>query len=160
MALDASDIADIIVSFNRIDSEIAENTLDYMLAWPALYGMDEVLLPAALQIAASTVNHELSAVMRLTQLVITHLQTRLAKQLEPPADWHREKATQCSCKDCSELNLFLISTDQPQWRFKAAEWRRNHVQHFIDRSKSDVDYAVDKNNRPYTLVCTKNQASY
>ena len=117
-------------------------------------------MPAALQIAESTASDELSAVVRLRQVVITHLQTRLAEQLEPPADWSRDKANKCSCKDCRELNQFLISADQVQWRFKAAEPRRNHVQHAIDMNKSDVDYVTEKKSRPYTLVCTKNQAGY
>ena len=160
MALTASDIADIVVSFSMIDTDIAEKTLDYMFAWPTMYGVDKVLLPAALQIAASTANDELSAVVRLRQVVITHLQTRLAEQLEPPADWSRDNANKCSCKDCKELNQFLINADQAQWRFKAAEPRRNHVQHAIDMNKCDVDYVTEKKNRPYSLICTKNQASY
>ena len=160
LALTASDVADIVVSFSMIDTDIAEKTLDYMFAWPIMYGMDTVLLPAALQIAASTVSDELSAVVRLRQVVIIHLQTRLAEQLEPPANWSRDIANTCSCKDCRELNQFLINADQAQWRFKAAESRRNHVQHVIDMNKSDVDFVTEKKSRPYSLVCTKNQASY
>lgn len=160
MLLSASDIADMVVSFSMIDTDLAEKTLDYMLTWPTIYGVDKVLLPAALQIAASTTSDELPAVVRLHQIVIKHLQTRLAEQLEPPADWSRDNAIKCSCKDCSELSQFLISSDQAQWRFKAAEARRKHVQHTIDMNKCDVDYVTEKLNRPYSLVCTKNQASY
>ena len=160
LALTASDVADIVVSFSMINSDIAEKTLDYIIAWPTMYGVDKVLLPAAIQIVASTAIDEFSAVERLRQLVITHLQTRLAEQLEPPADWNRDNTNKCSCKDCSELNQFLISADQAQWRFKAAEPRRKHVQHAIDMNKIDVDYVTEKKNRPYSLICTKNQASY
>ncbi len=143
-----------------IDADLAENTLDYMLAWPNIYGMDDVLLPAALQIPTSTAGDELPTVVRLRQVVITHLQTRLAEQLEPPSDWSRDNTNQCSCKDCGELSRFLINPDQQQWHFKAAESRRKHVQHAINRNQSDVNYVTEKQSRPYSLVCTKNQASY
>ncbi len=160
MVLTASDVANMIVSFSIIDADLAANTLDYMLAWPNIYGVDDVLLPAALQIATSTAGDELPTVVRLRQVVITHLQTRLAEQLEPPSDWSRNNTNQCSCKDCGELSQFLINPDQQQWHFKAGESRRKHVQHAINRNKSDVDYVTEKQSRPYSLVCTKNQASY
>jgi len=160
MALSASDIADLLGCFSLIDTHLAEKTLDYMLAWSTLYDRDEVLLPAALQLVASTRSDQLSAVERLCQYVIGHLQTRLAEPLEPPANWSRDKTTQCSCKDCAELNKFLMSSDLAKWRFKAAEARRSHVQHMINMDKSDVECVTEKSNRPYSLICSKNQASY
>lgn len=160
MAFCANDVADMIVSFSMINVGIAETTLNYMLAWPVVYGMDEVLLPAALQIVKSAANNELSVVARLRQIVVTHLRTRLAEQLEPPIDWKRDDAIDCSCKDCRELKLFLNNSEQKQWRFKAAETRRNHIQNAISRGKSDIDYVTEKQSRPYSMVCTKNMASY
>jgi predicted 2-oxoglutarate/Fe(II)-dependent dioxygenase YbiX len=59
MALTASDVADILISFCMIDSDLAEQTLDYMLAWPDMYGMDEILLPTALDIAGLRTSNEL-----------------------------------------------------------------------------------------------------
>jgi hypothetical protein len=160
MALDANDIADMLVSFSMIDNDIAENILNYIFAWPDIYEIDNVLLPVALQMAESTANHQSSPMVCIRQTVITHLQTRLTEPLEPPADWKRENTMNCSCRDCSELKRFLSHPEQAQWRFTAAEARRSHLQHAISRSKSDVDCATDKKGRPYTLVCTKNQASY
>ncbi|MCF6251321.1 MAG: 2OG-Fe(II) oxygenase [Methylococcaceae bacterium] len=160
MALTAGDVADILVSFCLIDSDLAEQTLDYMLAWPTIYGMDEILLPTALDIVGLTTSNELSTVMRLHQLVITHLQTRLAEPLEPPADWSRDNTIKCSCNDCRGLRQFLINAEKAQWRLKAVESRRSHVQHSIDMNKCDIDYVTEKKSRPYSLICTKNQASY
>ena len=37
---------------------------------------------------------------------------------------------------------------------------RRHVEETIRRDGCDVDCATDKRGRPYSLVCTKNQASY
>ncbi len=158
--LSISDIADMMAGFSMIDTAIAEQTLEYMLAWPALYEMDKVLLPAALQLATSTVSDESPAITRLRERVISHLQARLAKQLEPPVDWSREHTLKCSCKDCHELSQFLKNPDQKQWLFKAAEARRKHLQNTINTNKCDVAYVTEKKSRPYSLLCTKNQASY
>jgi hypothetical protein len=46
------------------------------------------------------------------------------------------------------------------WAFKAVEADRYHVEQTIQRAHCDVDVTTDRRGRPYTLVCTKNQASY
>jgi hypothetical protein len=37
---------------------------------------------------------------------------------------------------------------------------RRHVEESIRRSGCDLDLVTDRRGRPYSLVCTKNQASY
>jgi len=44
--------------------------------------------------------------------------------------------------------------------FKAAEADRHHVEDTIKEAHCDVDVTTDRRGRPYSLVCTKNQASY
>ena len=46
------------------------------------------------------------------------------------------------------------------WIFKAAESDRRHVEETIRQAGSDVETTTDRRGRPYSLVCTKNQASY
>lgn len=158
--LTASIVADMLVSFSLIDTGLAEKALDYMLAWPTMYDIDNVLLPACLKIQKITTDNELSALVRLWDIIIAHLQKRLAENLKPPADWQRDSLIKCSCKDCAELSQFLNSPGQKQWAFKAAEARRGHVQHSIHGHQCDLDFMTEKKSRPYSLVCTKNQASY
>jgi hypothetical protein len=43
---------------------------------------------------------------------------------------------------------------------KAAEADRRHVEDTVKRAGCDADMATDRRGRPYSLVCTKNQASY
>ena len=43
---------------------------------------------------------------------------------------------------------------------KANEAGRNHVEETIKRAHCALDTATDRRGRPYSLVCTKNQASY
>jgi hypothetical protein len=91
---------------------------------------------------------------------LQHLEQRIAEPLAPPADWQRPATVRCTCTDCRNLNRFLASPTESTWRLKAAEQSRSHVAHSIQRSQCDLDCTTDKRGRPYTLVCTKNQASY
>ena len=43
---------------------------------------------------------------------------------------------------------------------KAVEAERSHVEETIRRAGCDLDVTTDRRGRPYSLVCTKNQASY
>ncbi len=160
LSISVSDIADILMAFSIIDTDIAEKTLDYMLAWPAPYEMGKILLPTALQLTTSKASRDMPALQHLQQLVIAHLQTKLVKLLERPTNWSREHQIKCTCNDCHQFSLFLKNPDEKQWLFKAAEVRRNHLQNTINMNKCDIDYVTDKLHRPYSLVCTKNQASY
>ena len=40
------------------------------------------------------------------------------------------------------------------------EDRRRHLEHVIRTSKCDLDLKTETAGSPYTLVCTKNKASY
>ena len=58
------------------------------------------------------------------------------------------------------LARFLDDPTQKTWTLKAVEARRGHVEDVIRQAGSDLNVATDRKGRPYTLVCTKNQASY
>jgi hypothetical protein len=151
---------DVLLSFGVIDAELAETALDYMLAWPDCYAMDKVLLPAALRLAETAPNRNLPVVARLRGKVAAHLLARLAEVLQAPGDWRRNSQLKCNCQDCAELSRFLDNPSQAQWPFKAAEARRKHVEASIRTNRCDVDCKTECKSRPYSLVCTKNQASY
>jgi hypothetical protein len=99
-------------------------------------------------------------VQRLRMAALEHLRARIAEPLEPPRDWARESAIACSCAHCRELSDFLADPERQRWTFKAPEAGRRHVEESIRRSGCDLDLATDRRGRPYSLVCTKNQASY
>ncbi len=88
------------------------------------------------------------------------LEARIALPLEPPADWARPVAIGCKCAHCRALSGFLASPEEPVWHFKANEAERRHVTAAIQGARCDLDLATNKRGRPYTLVCTKNQASF
>jgi predicted 2-oxoglutarate/Fe(II)-dependent dioxygenase YbiX len=160
LSADDALVTDVLVAFSSIDASLADTALDYILAWPDTYQADAVLVPAALTLTATESSRNLPVAIRLRETVLAHLQKRVAEDLSPPADQRRDSQLKCRCQDCTELGAFLDNPTQARWQFKAAENRRAHVEQTIKTARSDVDCRTEKLNRPYTLVCTKNQASY
>lgn len=67
---------------------------------------------------------------------------------------------ECTCRDCRALGAFLIAPDQKQWRLKAVQDRRTHVEQSVGRVACDLDLTTERRGSPHTLVATKNQASH
>jgi hypothetical protein len=133
---------------------------DHMLAWPKSYDLDMVLIPAVVDLVGTRSAKSLPAVERLRAAALVHLRTRIAEPLEAPKDWRRNSQLPCSCPDCRDLARFLDDPAQKTWTLKAVEAQRGHVEAMIRQAGSDLDTVTDRKGRPYTLVCTKNQASY
>jgi len=153
-------LAELITVLGVIAADLADQAVARFLALPSLYDMDLLLVPAAVLLKSSVKDPEPSAVKVLREAALAHLEARIALPLEPPADWVRPAAIACKCGHCRALIRFLAAPDQPVWQFKANEPDRQHVTHSIQRAQSDLDLATDKRGRPYTLICTKNQASF
>ena len=150
----------LMTALGRLDGALAEQAAGHMLAWPKTYGLDAVLVPAVLKLTGQAETRDLPAVQRLRAVCLEHLSTRIAKPLEPPRDWKRASLIACSCPNCKELSRFLADPKRESWAFKAAEADRGHVAGSVQQAKSDLDLTTERRGRPYTLVCTKNQASY
>ena len=153
-------VANILTGFSAINTELADNALAYFLAWPAVYGVDKVLVPAALFLTQSERYRNLPVITHLRTAVIKHINVRVMMVLEPPADWQRDSQIKCSCQDCTALKSFLDDPTQPKWYLKAVEARRKHVEQIIKQYPNDVNCATQRIGSPHTLICTKNQASY
>lgn len=153
-------VADLLTALGMIDEALAGRATEHLLAWPVTYDPDGVLVPAAVQLVGSAATRDLPAAERLRAACVAHLRTRIAEPLEPPQDWRRASALACSCPQCRELGNFLADPTRETWVFKAAEPQRSHVEATIRRAGSDLDVATDRRGRPYSLVATKNQASY
>jgi hypothetical protein len=153
-----------LVGLERIDAALADQAIGHFLASPAIYPMDDILLPAMLALDAlsnrAPAGAEPASIVRLRQAVLDHLDQRIAEPLAPPADWRRPAEVSCPCTRCAELNRFLASATEPVWHFKAAERDRRHVEYSVRQAQCDLDLTTDQRGRPYTLVCKKNQASY
>jgi hypothetical protein len=152
-------VVDLLETLCRIDPQLAEDAAGYMLTWSQTYNLDTVLIPAMRNLVQSIIARE-PAVQRLHDTCLAHLRTRIAEPLAPPHDWSRASMLSCQCRHCAELSRFLANPERETWAFKAVEADRYHVEQAIQRAHCDLDFTTDRRGRPYTLVCTKNQASY
>ncbi len=159
-AVVAGVVADLVLGFGAIDPVLAERAIDHVLAWPKVYGMDAVLVPAARCLCQRQLVRGTAALARLRTACLAHLRRRMAEKLAGPTDWRRDSKIPCRCPRCADLARFLANPDASTWVLKAAEAERAHVQHSIRQAGSDVDTTTDRSGRPYRLVCTKNQASH
>jgi hypothetical protein len=153
-------LVDLLTALGQIDVPLADRAADCILAWPQTYEPDAVLVPAVLGLTGPAAHQAVAAMQRLRTAALEHLHARIAEPLEPPRDWARASAIACPCAHCRELSRFLADPDRQRWTFKAPESGRSHVEESIRRSGCDLDLATDRRGRPYSLVCTKNQASY
>jgi predicted 2-oxoglutarate/Fe(II)-dependent dioxygenase YbiX len=153
-------LVDLFTALGHIDAALAERAADHILAWPETYDLDSLLVPALRRLTGSGMNHSAAAVRRLRGACLAHLRARVAEPLEAPRDWTRASRLNCQCRRCGELSLFLADPQRKTWMFKAAEADRLHVENTIKQARCDLDVTTDRRGRPYSLVCTKNQASY
>jgi hypothetical protein len=153
-------VVDLFTAIGSIEPVLAERAADHILAWPRTYGVDAVLIPAVRELIGAAATKNTAAVQRLRAACVDHLRGRSAEPLEAPRDWSRASALACRCADCSELSRFLADPARKMWIFRAAEGARSHVEGTIRNARCDVDASTDRRGRPYSLVCTKNQASY
>jgi hypothetical protein len=158
--IEPSLLHDVIGATSRIDPNLAARAFEQVLAWPKIYPPDRVLVPAALLFAKEATAGAWPAVERLRAACLDHLRRRIALPLEPPRDWVRPNTLECACAECRALGAFLADPAQRQWRLKAAELRRRHVEHSVKSAACDVHLATERRGSPHSLIATKNQASY
>jgi hypothetical protein len=159
-ALTPSFLRDLLTGLDAIDSTLADRAAEHVLAWPATYGPDSIILPALRELATDGPLPATPAATRLRAAALAHLRARVAEPLAPPADWRRPSRLPCRCTHCTALARYLDDPERPGWILKANEADRRHVADTIRKAASDVDTRTDQRGRPYSLVCVKNQASY
>lgn len=153
-------VVDLLTATSRVDEGLAARAIEHLLAWPKTYKPDDVLVPAARAFAKLAESTAWPAVGRLREASLDHLRKRIALPLEAPRDWTRANPLTCKCSDCRELGAFLTAPDQQQWRLKAVQGRRSHVEENVRSTTCDLDLTTERRGSPHTLVATKNQASY
>lgn len=153
-------VVDLLTATSRIDAGLAAHALEHLLAWPKIYKPDDVLVPAALAFAKLAESRTWPAAGRLREAALDHLRRRIALPLEAPRDWARTNPLKCTCADCRTLGTFLVASDQPQWRLKAVQDRRTHVEQSVRNAACDLDVTTERHGSPHTLIATKNQASF
>ncbi|HEY1932837.1 MAG TPA: 2OG-Fe(II) oxygenase [Acetobacteraceae bacterium] len=156
--VDASLVADLLSALSAIDPELAGRAVAHVLARPKPYDADGILVPAALSLAAAGTGG--LAAERLRAACLAHLRVRIGEPLAAPPDWQRQSTLKCPCPRCRELAVFLADPEARTWVLRAAQDHRGHIEATIASDRCDVDTKTETRGRPYSLVCTKNQASY
>ena len=152
-------VVDVLSALDRIDSALSAAAIDTVLAWPKVYGLDSVIVPASL-VLCRTGRPPTAAVARLNAAARDHLRARIALALAPPDTWKRASLVGCVCAHCGALRGFLADPIQSIWLFKAVQHDRSHVESEIRRGNCDLDVTTLRKGSPHVLVCAKNQASY
>lgn len=136
--------------------------LDRVLRGELGCSLHEVLIPDLKAIAGWLPEAPAArpAYARLREHCLAQLRAATAKPVEPPADWRRDAKLKCNCEDCQALARFLADPTAPTARFPLAEARRRHLHSQIEHHRLDCTHETERKGRPYTLVCTKTNASY
>jgi hypothetical protein len=158
--IDANFVADLLLGLGQIDPQLADQALTEILGNDRTYDLDAVLVPAARDKLCAPDTAKLPTVVRLRAACLAHLRARIALPLAPPPDWQRSSIVGCRCQHCSDLSRFLADPRQQTWTLRAAAHDRSHVESTILNAKCDLDKKTEQRGRPYSLICTKNQASY
>lgn len=157
----AEEIADMLAALRRIDEDIDARAAGRLLTEQRTYGFDEILIPALCLLAErGELSGPDSALERLRAACLKHLRARAAESIAPPSDWCRTSTLGCKCGDCAEFSRFLADPARKEFVLRAAEATRSHLEQTIHAAKADIDVKTLRQGRPYSLICTKNQASY
>ena len=107
------------------------------------------------------------------EVLLSYIKDYVGLKPSPPKDWSRQKTKDTCygslshstfsrnngiCDDCSALNDFLAAPDRSEWRLKAAEPRRKHIDRHL--YGLDVKTSLDKSEKPFTLIVSKTDDSY
>ena len=88
------------------------------------------------------------------------LLARSSKPPKEPQDWTVSADVSCNCKHCRELKVFCRDPVAQIQRFPLRKELRAHLHHQIDAHQLDMSHVTERRGRPFTLVCTKNRASF
>jgi hypothetical protein len=144
-------------------NKLLSRLVDHALASPQKYPLTETHIAALTALGPWIKKHVKKPSPPLSlwlEACSEQLEALTAQEPKPPADFRRDAPVVCNCADCDELRRFLQDPQQEVHHFKASQNRRGHLEDQIRGGRCDLDLETDQRGRPYTLVCTKNQASH
>ncbi|MXX07497.1 MAG: 2OG-Fe(II) oxygenase [Gammaproteobacteria bacterium] len=101
-----------------------------------------------------------AAYRSLWRTAVDALLKRSARHPEAPQDWVIPANLGCDCKHCRQLAAFCADPDARVGRFPLRKDLRQHLHGQIDGHRLDMSHVTERRGSPFTLVCTKNRASY
>ena len=85
---------------------------------------------------------------------------RSATLQKEPRHWKIAADIDCKCDLCADLRAFCKDPAAQVARFPVRTDLRAHLHRIIEYNRLDIDHETERRGSPYTLVCTKNRASY
>jgi hypothetical protein len=143
--------------------DLLSRVVAHALSMPTTYPLTQAHLPALVSLQPWLKKNVEKPCPALKQWVAScreQLETLTAQLTAEPTDFRRPAEVKCKCADCAELNRFLNDPGESEHRFSVKQERRSHLEKRIREHKCDLDLETDRKRSPYTLVCTKNKASY
>jgi hypothetical protein len=143
--------------------DVLSRFVDHALALPKRYPLRTAHLAALAALRPWLKKHVKQPIAALTHWLAScreQLEALTAQVPQEPTDFRRSAAIGCKCAECAELSRFLKDPKESVHRFSAREERRKHLEHRIREHRCDLDLKTERRGSPYTLVCTKNTASY
>jgi hypothetical protein len=143
--------------------ELLSRVVAHTLARADKYPLRTVQMPALTKLQPWLAKHVKKPCPALSQWLAScreQLESLTAQAPQAPADFRRPATISCNCADCAELKRFLDDPQEKVHRFPVRQNRRLHLEQKINEHHCDVDCTTDESRSPYTLVCTKNTASY
>jgi hypothetical protein len=143
--------------------ELLSRLVAHTLARPEEYPLTEAHVSALTTLEpwlAKNVEKPCPALSHWLASCCEQLEALTAREPQAPADYRRDAAIRCPCGACAALRRFLEDPHERVYRHRAAQDQRTHLEHVIRQHHCDLDLQTEESGRPYTLVCTKNTASY
>jgi hypothetical protein len=136
----------------------AESVLAGFLEMPTVSGSDPIAVQAPAIIALAELDPRcirtpsVAAWRSRIQDAVSALAIRPPR---PPADHARPGLSGPDCEACRHLDAFLRDPRRAEAAFPLAEAKRRHLEEVIGVWECDVRTRVQRQGRPYSLVCTK-----
>ena len=101
-----------------------------------------------------------AAYLALWRHAVVSLLARSASTPSEPRDWAIAAGVSCDCELCAKLKAFCRDPVKQVLRYPLRKELRAHLHRQIDNDRLDMSHVTERRGRPFTLVCTKNRASY
>ena len=152
----------VLVSTNQ--DNLLSQFLSHALAVEKKFPLISAHVAALSQLAdwlPSHFEHRSQAVSSWIADVTSQLAVRTISEPQVPTDFCRPAAMECKCAECKRVNKFLADPLLPEYRLRARQEIRNHVNNEIrNNTECDLTTTTDRKGSPQTLVCTKTTASF
>ena len=143
---------------NSMDDALAAATL--LANHPQRVTPDR-MVPAVLEgLRGEAGLEETEAYVTLWRHAADFLLKRSATPPEAPRDWVIAANVSCPCGHCVKLRAFCGDPVARVARYPLRQELRKHLHRIIDEHGLDLSHETERRGRPFTLVCTKNRASY